>query len=179
MIRGSHLNKRPACFHDVQCSLDGRFCATSVNGDVDGIRPASFLKPKLFHHGVSTALGVFHLALIWVASRREENISSRVVFRELESRGHDVDPDHSGSAEGFCDRHAKETHGTSPPYGDGLGSAEVRDVGDCMDCNGKGLNLRSELASGRRREGMKEPTIAASSKVILSGMRYETPAGRR
>jgi len=152
MVRRVYLNERPSCFHDVQCSLNGRFCPTGVNGDIYRISPAPFLETKLFHDRFSATLRIFHVALIWVGSGREENVSGCVVFRELESRGYNVNRDHSNCTEGFCDRHAKETHGTSPPYSDGLGSAEVGDVGDCMDRDGKGLNLHSELA-GRKVTG--------------------------
>ena len=163
----------------MQCSLDRRFCTTSVNGNVDGIHPASFLKTKLFYHRISTALRIFHRVLIRVKSGREENVSGYVTFREPESRGNDVNCDDSRCTEGFCDCHAKEAHRTSAPYGDGLSRAEVGEVGDCMNSNRKGLDLHSELAGRKRTEGVKERTIAASSKVMLSGMTYETPAGRR
>jgi len=149
MVHRAHLNKRPSYFHDVQCSLNGRFCPAGVNGDIYSVNSAPFLKTKLFHHRFSATLRIFHLALIRVVSGWEENVGGCVVFCELESRGYNINRDHSSCTEGFCDCHAKETHGTSPPYGDGLGSAEVGDVGDCMDCDGKGLNLHPESAGGR------------------------------
>jgi hypothetical protein len=159
----------------MQRGLNGRFCATGVNSDVDGHWPPSFLETKLFHHRVGTALRIFHLALIWVGGGREENVSCRVVFRKLKPRGHNVHRDHSGRAEGFCDRHAKEAHRTSPPHGNGLGGAEVGDVGDCVDRDGEGFDLHSESAGGKQTRGIGGRTIAASSRVMLSGMRYETP----
>lgn len=112
-------------------------------------------------------------------SGRKKNVGGCIFFGELESRGYDIDPDHSGRTESFCDRHAKETHGTGPPYGDGLSCTEAGDVGNSMNRDGKRLNLHPELAGGKLAGGMEKKTIAASSKVMLSGMRYETPAGRR
>ena len=148
-----YLNERPPCFHQVQCGLNGRFCTAGVDSDVNGIDPASFLKTKFFHHRVSATLRIFHAALIRIGSGREENVSGRVVFRELESRGYNINRDHSGRPEGFCNCHAKETHGTSPPHGDGLGSTEVANVGDCVNPNRKGFNLHSELAGGNATGG--------------------------
>jgi len=153
MVDGVYLNERSSCFHHVQCSLDGLFCATGVNGDIDGIDPASFLKTEFLHHRASTTLGVFHAGLVRVSRGREKYISGCVVFRKLESRGYDVNRDDSRCAEGFCNRHTKETHGASTPHGDGLGGTEVANVGDCMDRDGKGFNLRSESAGGKVTKG--------------------------
>lgn len=163
----------------MQRSLNGRFRATGVDRNVDRINPASFLKTKFSHHRVSTTLRIFHAGLIWVSRRREEYVRCGVVFRKLKSRGYNVDCDHSDSPDRFCDCHTKETHRTSPPHGDGLGSAEAGNVCDCVNRDGEGFDLRSKSAGKKVNRRIGERTNAASSRVMLCGMRYETPAGRR
>lgn len=171
----AYLNKRPSCFYDVQCGLNGRLCATSIDGDVNGIHPASFLKTELFHQRVSTTLGIFHLALVGVGGGREEDVSGRIIFRELEPRGYDVNPDHSDCAEGLCDRHAEEAHRAGPPDGDGLGGAEVGEVGHCMNGDGKGLDLHSELAGGRQTEELKREPLRRPLKSCYQGRGARPP----
>lgn len=167
VVHRAHLNVSSPRFNYVQCSLNGRFRAAGVDYNVDCVDPASLLKTKFFHHRVSTTFRIFHAGLVWVSRRREEYVSCCVIFRKLKSRGYNVDCDHSDRADCFCDCHAKETHRTSPPHGDSLGSAEAGDVCNCVNRDGEGFDLRSESTGEKAIRGIGERTNAASSRVML------------
>lgn len=88
----AHLHKRPPNPRNQQRHLYAHLRATRIDDNIQGLR-APFLHAELLLQERARTLAVLHLRLARLKGRREERLRRRVLEREVDARGHDVDGD--------------------------------------------------------------------------------------
>jgi hypothetical protein len=139
-----YLHVRPTCPCNHNARLDGRLRPARIHHKVDSTR-THIRKSKLPLHPLRIPFCVLHLTLVpfLLSLDRRPHIRSRILLRERQPRQHDIDRDSPCGAERTGSSEHEQPDGSAAEDGDGLSRAELAEVGDSVNADCEGLDLRS------------------------------------